>query len=181
MPDVIRTGRWEAPARHRVTTLTAPPPQATASCRFPGAGIAPVSRRPRNAISAIAALRGTAGCRCSANKVPAVSAEPAGGRTPAIYARKNLRVPSARTPPEAIARTVCQYTGVSWSPGIAGRLPAANPLSAVVTRRSRRLSCWLGEARHTSKATHRRRDARSRGNSWIAQVHMSRMMLTLPS
>ena len=59
---------------------------------------------------------------------------------PAIYAWKSLRVPSARTLPEAIARTVCQYTGVSWSPGVAGRLPAANPLSAVVTRRSGRLS-----------------------------------------
>ena len=59
---------------------------------------------------------------------------------PAIYAWKSLRVPSARALPEAIARTVCQYTGVSWSPGVAGRLPAANPLSAVVTRRSGRLS-----------------------------------------
>jgi len=53
MPDVIRTGLWEAPAWHRATTFTASPPRATASCRFPGAGIAPVSRRPRNAISAI--------------------------------------------------------------------------------------------------------------------------------
>ena len=138
------------------------PGEATASCRFPGAGIAPVSRRPRNAISAIGALRGTAGFRCSANRVLAVSAEPVGGRTPAIYAWKNLRVPSARALPEAIARTVCQYTGVSWSPGVAGRLPAANPLSAVVTRRSGRPSCWLGGAA-AAAATLYRRGSSSRG------------------
>ena len=62
---------------------------------------------------------------------------------PTIYVRKGLPVPPGRRRPEAIAWTVCQYTGVSASPGAAGRLVAANPLSALVTRRSGRLSRWL--------------------------------------
>jgi len=51
MPDVIRIGLREAPAWHRVTTLTASPRTGTASGHFPGAGIDPVRRRPRNAMS----------------------------------------------------------------------------------------------------------------------------------
>ena len=49
------------------------------------------------------ALRGTAGFHCGANRVLAVSAGPVGGRMPAIYACKSLRVLSARALPEAIA------------------------------------------------------------------------------
>jgi hypothetical protein len=72
------------------------------------------------------------------------------------------RYRSGREPPEAIALTVCQYTGVSSSldlpGGAAGKPLAGNPLSAFVTRRRQtgRLSCWLSEAPGAPSVSYRR-------------------------
>jgi hypothetical protein len=69
---------------------------------------------------------------------------------------------SGREPPEANARTVCQYTGVSSSldlpGGAAGKPLAGNPLSAFVTRRRQagRLSIWLSEAPGAVSVSYRR-------------------------
>ena len=111
------------------------PRTVTPSRWFPWRRTAPARHQPRNAIHGEwAAVRVTADCHGSANKVTGVSAGPGGERMPAIYARKSLRVASARRVPEAIARTVCQYTGVPPSLGVRGRLMAANPLSALVNK-----------------------------------------------
>jgi len=69
---------------------------------------------------------------------------------------------SGRRSPEAIACTVCQYTGVSSSldlpGGAAGKPLARNPLSAFVTprRQTGRLSCWLSEAPGAASTSYRR-------------------------
>ena len=71
---------------------------------FPRRRIAPVSRRPRNVIPGEwTAVRVTADCHRGASKVAEVPAGPGGERKPASYARKGLRVLSARRVPEAIA------------------------------------------------------------------------------
>ena len=91
------------------------PGEATASCRFPGAGIAPVSRRPRNTISAIGALRGTAGFRCNANRALAVAAEPVGGRS-----RRSMRGRACGFRPPARCRRPLPERSAS-TPGCPGR------------------------------------------------------------
>ena len=102
MPDVIRIGLRETPAWHCVTTLTSSLPEATVSCRFPGAdrpGQPPATQHDIR-------HRGTARHR----RIPLQREQGARSRRrasrreePAIYARKSLRAPSARAPPEAIA------------------------------------------------------------------------------
>ena len=104
MPKALVSRPVEAPAWHRVPTSATSPPHSYCPGSFPRRRIAPVSRRPRNVIPGEwTAVRVTAGCHRSASKVAGVPAGPGGKRKPASYARKGLRVLSARRVPEAIA------------------------------------------------------------------------------
>lgn len=106
MPDVVRIGRamgsFGVAPRHDLDNLT--PPHSYCLRWFPWRRIAPASHQPRNVIHGEwTEVRVTADGHRGASKVAAVSAEPGGERMTAVYARKSLRVASARRVPEAIA------------------------------------------------------------------------------
>jgi hypothetical protein len=106
MPDVVRIGRamgsFGVAPRHDLDNLT--PPHSYCLRWFPWRRIAPASHQPRNVIHGEwTEVRVTADCHRGASKVAGVSAGPGGERMTAVYARKSLRVASARRVPEAIA------------------------------------------------------------------------------